>query len=339
MPVKNNRILDRIDTSKLIEKIQKIQNERDFYHLAREVFLFQYQNCKVFRDYCKLIGFPLHKIEDGIFPYLPISFFKHHNVYSSDTPVEKYFMSSGTGGLRSKHPIASLNLYKHSAYQSFKHFYGEPQQYAFLALLPNYIEQGDSSLVYMLNYFIELSEKKGSGFYLYNHQDLFNQLLFNEEHNITSILWGVSYALLDFAEKYRVKLTNTIVMETGGMKGRRKEMVRDELHSILKEAFSVDHIHSEYGMTELMSQAYSKRDGIFNTPPQMKISVRDINDPFETLPAGKTGVIRIIDLYNIFSCSFIETEDTGYVINDGSFVVTGRLDYAEMRGCNLLIEK
>ncbi len=325
------------------EHIRKDLSARNFEELALEVFEFQAVNNQVYADYLRFLGVDFTRVDrlENI-PFLPIEFFKTHRIITRyyDLPDDRFlrFRSSGTTGMtRSTHYIYIPELYEKSFLTAFEMFYGSVRDYVILALLPSYLERGDSSLVYMVNRLIELSASDHSGFYLYNHEDLYQKLLLLRDSGRKTVLFGVSFALLDFAEKYRLDFPDLIVIETGGMKGRKKEMVRDELHDILKEAFGVPAIHSEYGMTELLSQAYSRGGGKFFTPPWMRVMIRDMNDPFEMLPSGRSGGINIIDLANVYSCAFIETKDIGRVDNDGSFEVLGRFDNSDLRGCNLMI--
>lgn len=269
---------------------------------------------------------------------MPIEFFKTQKVVTGNLKPVGYFQSSGTtSATTSRHYFRSLELYEKSFIKNFEKSYGKITNYCILALLPSYLEQQHSSLIYMVKRLIEFSGDSNSGFYLYNYDELHQKILGLEKAGQKTILFGVTFALLDLAEKYHFHLENTIVMETGGMKGRRREMVREELHGILCEAFGVKHIHSEYGMTELFSQAWSKGDGVFCTPPWMKILIRDINDPGTLLNHHNTGGINVIDLANFDSCSFIATQDLGRTQEDGSFEVLGRFDHSDVRGCNLLI--
>jgi hypothetical protein len=252
---------------------------------------------------------------------------------------EIIFTSSGTtGSSQSKHLVSDVRIYEESYRQCFRHFFGEINKYAILALLPSYSEREGSSLIYMVDDLIRLSENEKSGYFLYNRTDLYNTLKELQEGCVPTILIGVTYALLDFVESYSLNFPELIVMETGGMKGRRKELIRQELHDILRSGFGVNAIHSEYGMTELLSQAFSKGSGIFNCPNWMKILIRDINDPLTILPSGKTGGINIIDLANLNSCSFIASQDLGKTAEDHSFEVLGRFDNSDIRGCNLMVE-
>jgi phenylacetate-coenzyme A ligase PaaK-like adenylate-forming protein len=312
--------------------------EEGFFKLARQVYAFQFANTPVFRTYATLLHKgpePASKLQD--FPFLPISLFRDHVVAAEGLDIEKTFTSSGTtGSSPSKHPVHDLGLYTESFMASFRHFYGDPVQYRFLALLPGYLERSQSSLVFMMDRLIGMTRQNGSGFFLHDTEQLARELE-QPPQQVKTILFGASYALLDFAEKYPGRLRNTLVMETGGMKGRKREMVREELHSFLRERLGVDVVHSEYGMTELLSQAYSTGQGRFRTPPWMKVLIRDVNDPLSYMPAGKTGGISIIDLANLYSCSFIATQDLGRIYEDGSFEVLGRFDDSDVRGCNLLV--
>ncbi len=304
-----------------------------------EVFRFQYQHNEVYRRFAGLTGRTpdkVKRVED--IPFLPVEMFKTHQVVSAGPPYDAVFRSSGTSGMTfSRHYVKNLALYREAFLRGFEMFYGPVSQYVILALLPSYLEREGSSLVYMVSELIRMSGKDESGFYLKNTEDLIRQMEKSERAGQKTVLIGVSFALLDLAETVRMNLKHTIVMETGGMKGRRKEITRMELHEKLMEAFGVDAIHSEYGMTELLSQAYSKGEGKFRTPPWMKILIRDSEDPLAYLPAGKTGGINIIDLANIYSCSFLATQDLGKINDDGTFDVLGRFDNSDVRGCNLLI--
>jgi phenylacetate-coenzyme A ligase PaaK-like adenylate-forming protein len=271
-------------------------------------------------------------------PFMPIGFFKSHRVVSGDFEPEIVFTSSGTTGITtSRHHIKSVELYIQSFMHGFRHFFGSAEQYTILALLPSYLEREGSSLVLMADQLIKRSHQTESGFFLHNYNKLADILVHLKTLKKPTILLGVTYALLDMAEQFPLYFPELIVMETGGMKGKRKEMVRDELHQQLMEGFGIDQVFSEYGMTELLSQAYSKGHGVFYTPPWMKILIRDTNDPLSILPEGQSGGINVIDLANIYSCSFIETQDLGRSHSDGSFEILGRFDNSDIRGCNLLI--
>jgi phenylacetate-coenzyme A ligase PaaK-like adenylate-forming protein len=274
-------------------------------------------------------------IED--IPFLPIQFFKTHQVVSTNNPIEKTFTSSGTtGSITSKHLVTDLTLYEGSYLEGFKHFYGNIEDYVVLALLPSYLERDGSSLIYMANDLISKSKQPESGFYLNNLVDLAQTILQLEASGQKTVLMGVSFALLDLIEQFQFNLKHTIVMETGGMKGRRKEIIRQELHHILRTGFGITQIHSEYGMTELLSQAYSKGNGVFDCPPWMKILTRDTEDALTLQKPNKTGGINVIDLANLNSCSFIATQDLGKVDENGQFEIIGRFDNSDIRGCNLM---
>lgn len=272
-------------------------------------------------------------------PFLPISFFRDHEIKSGDWPPETYFLTSGTSGQKSgTHPVKDLKFYLDHTVRCFEHFFGDIRQYHFLALLPSYLERRNSSLVAMLDCFIQKSHSRFSGFYLHDVPKLVKDLEMLRDDEKKTVLWGVTFALLDLAERYDADLSHCLVFETGGMKGRRPEITRHEFHLRLKEAFGVDRILSEYGMTELFSQAYSQGKNAFFCPPWMKIMARDITDPLEKGLLNETGGINVIDLANLHSVAFIETEDLGKVYHDGSFEVLGRLDNSEVRGCNLMVE-
>lgn len=312
-------------------------DEKNFGPLALEVFRFQYERNAVYRSFCKSLNASPENISSlRQIPFLPISFFKTHDICASDKNPQTVFTSSGTSGqVTSRHTVADLSLYEESFLRSFKIFYGDIADYRFLALLPSYLEREGSSLVYMADRLIRLSEKNGSGFFLNEYEALQEKL---RQPGKKTLLLGVTYALLDLAEKFPEKLKDTIVMETGGMKGKRREMVREELHEILTKAFGVKTIHSEYGMTELLSQAYSQGNGLFHCPPWMRVLIREMNDPFAYAETGKTGGVNVIDLANLYSCSFIETSDLGKSHADGSFEILGRFDHSDVRGCNLMVE-
>jgi phenylacetate-coenzyme A ligase PaaK-like adenylate-forming protein len=321
------------------EAIFSITTEDTFKTLALNVFKFQFENNPVYRSFCDLLykhPSDIKRIED--IPFLPIQFFKSHEVLSSKDSIETTFSSSGTtGSITSKHHVTDLNIYEQSFRKGFSEFYGNIEDYVILALLPSYLERQGSSLIYMVNDMIAQSKHPESGFYLDNNSELKDQLITLDSKGQKVLLIGVSFALLDLVEAYQFQLKNTIVMETGGMIGRRKELVRAELHSILKEGFGVSNIHSEYGMTELLSQAYSKGNGRFECPSWMRILTRDPEDALTLQQSQKTGGINVIDLANINSCSFIATQDLGRVANDGSFEIIGRFDSSDIRGCNLMV--
>ncbi len=319
-------------------QIFNISDDLDFKKHCLKIFDFQYNNNVVYREFCNLIYKNPTKINEvNEIPFLPISFFKTKKILSTNN-YEKVFYSSGTSKkIRSKHYISRIELYEKSFLTNFIHNYGKPEEYNIIGLLPNYLENSNSSLIYMVEKLIKFSKSNNSGFYMRDFDKLSEKLIKLEEKKEKTILIGVSYALLDLISYKKFKLKNTIVMETGGMKGQRKEMVKSELHEKLKIGFGVSKIHSEYGMTELLSQAYSKGEGIFESPPWMKVVIRDINDA-QNLNFNKTsGAINIIDLANINSCSFIATDDMGRYINNSKFEVVGRIDNSDIRGCNLLI--
>lgn len=335
--------MNSIDKAFFTSFEQKIfTNARDsFNELCIELFQFQYRNNKIYRDYCALISVDATKIEQFTeIPFMPISAFKSHELKCGDFTPQATFTSSGTTGSQaSRHFVDDLNLYERSFTLGFQHFYEDIEEYCVLGLLPSYLEREGSSLIYMVNDFIVKSRHATSGFFLNNQEELHKILVELAKTETKVLLIGVSFALLDFAEKYQLSSNkNLVVMETGGMKGRRKELIREELHSILSRSFGVEYIHSEYGMTELLSQAYSKGNGVFETPPWMKVIVREQDDPFSLVPLGQAGAINIIDLANISSCAFIRTDDLGLQIADNQFKVLGRLDVSDLRGCNLLIE-
>ena len=299
----------------------------------------QFGESLIYKTYCKAFGKDINTISSWEeIPFLPISFFKTHRV-CQDQPIVHTFESSGTGGNRSQHLVNDLSLYEQSFFPTFKKYLETPlEEVSILALLPSYLERNNSSLVYMVNALLPQAHST-SGFFLNDFLALKNQLQENETNKVKTLLLGVSFALLDFSELYPMALKHTSIMETGGMKGRREELTRSELHARLCQAFQVDLIHSEYGMTELFSQAYSKGNGIFECPPWMKVVCRDLQDPLTLLPAGKRGALNIIDLANQNSCSFIATEDVGIVHENGTFEILGRMNNSEIRGCNLLFSE
>lgn len=319
--------------------IFNIKTESDFQKMALKIFKFQFENNKVYRSFCDLINrhpSDVSTIKD--IPFLPIQFFKTHNVLSSKEAIEATFSSSGTtGSVISKHYVTNLELYKHSFTDGFVQFYGNIEDYTILALLPSYLEREGSSLIYMVDDLIKQSNSTESGFYLNNLSELTSTLKKLDSNGKKVLLIGVSFALLDLVESHKFNLKNTIIMETGGMKGRRKELIRAELHNKLKEGFGVETIHSEYGMTELLSQAYSNGKGVFKCPSWMKVLTRDTEDALTIQESGQTGGINIIDLANINSCSFIATQDLGKVHKEGSFEIVGRFDNSDIRGCNLMV--
>lgn len=320
------------------QAIFSISSKKEFNALALDIFKFQFENNIVYRSFCDLLykhPSDINKIEE--IPFLPIQFFKTHQVLSSNQSIEKTFTSSGTtGNVTSKHLVTDLALYEASYLTGFKHFYGNIRDYVVLALLPSYLERDGSSLIYMVNDLIAKSKQPESGFYLNNLEDLAQTLNQLESKGQKTLLIGVSFALLDLIEKFQFNLKHTTVMETGGMKGRRKEIIRQELHHSLQTGFGVTKIHSEYGMTELLSQAYSKGHGVFDCPPWMQILTRDTEDALTLQQPNKTGGLNVIDLANLNSCSFIATQDLGKVDENGQFEIIGRFDNSDIRGCNLM---
>lgn len=322
------------------KNIFSINDEKAFQAQALATFKFQAVNCQVYKEYIYHLKIDVNQVLDiEQIPFLPIGFFKTHSVLSSQEPIEITFSSSGTTGMvQSSHHVTDVSLYEQSYLQAFEQFYGKVSDYCFLALLPSYQQRSGSSLIYMVNDLIEKSTHPQSGYFLYNHDDLLHTLTDLKKKNQPTVLIGVTYALLDFIENFDLHFPELIVMETGGMKGKRKEMVREELHEQLTRGFGVPAIHSEYGMTELLSQAYSLGEGVFQCPGWMKILVRDTNDPLTLIAQGKTGGINVIDLANVNSCAFIATQDLGKINSDGNFEVLGRFDNADIRGCNLLVQ-
>ncbi|MBK8608686.1 MAG: acyl transferase [Chitinophagaceae bacterium] len=317
----------------------------NFNDLALEVFRFQYQNNRLYRQYCDLLKVDaanLHLIEK--IPFLPISFFKTHTVKTTAFETDTVFESSGTTGtINSKHYVKDISVYNQSLQACYEKFYGSPQNKCILGLLPSYLERKNSSLVNMTDSLIKKSGHALGGFYVHDHEKLHRTLIHNELLKIPTLLIGVTYALLDFAEQYPMQLRNTIVMETGGMKGKREEMTRSEVHARLQNRLGISLVHSEYGMTELLSQAYSKGDGIFHCPGWMKVLIREEQDPLQVISAKQSvagpvsGAINMIDLANVYSCSFIATDDVGRLYKNDSFEVLGRLDSADIRGCSLML--
>ncbi len=324
----------------LEDKIFSINNDSDFIEIALQIFDYQYKNNPVYRSFVDYRKVNIHKINSiAKIPFLPIECFKYHCISTKPTENFKHtFISSGTtSSTTSKHHVFDISLYERSFSTAFKNFYGAIDELCFLALLPIYLERQGSSLIYMVDYLIHNSKNPSSGYYLYNHQELVEKIEELENKGQKTLLIGVSYALLDLAEHLKLNLKNTIVMETGGMKGVRKELIRNELHKTLCSSFGVNKIHSEYGMTELFSQAYSTGDGIFSTPKWMQIHIRDMYDPLTELENGKTGGISIVDLANLYSCSFIETMDLGRKQSNECFEILGRFDNSDTRGCNLMV--
>ena len=319
--------------------IFSIGSQKEFEKITLKVFRHQYEHNQVYQDFCSLLKKDKTNVKSlEEIPFLPIQFFKSHTVLSSSKPIQETFTSSGTSGMvSSKHLVTDLSLYEQSFRKAFSQFYGNSEDYVILALLPSYLERVGSSLIYMVNDLIESSNRPESGFYLHNYDELVQQLIKIDSSGQNVLLIGVTYALLDVVEKQTFQLKNTIIMETGGMKGKRKEIIREELHEILGNGFGVSAIHSEYGMTELLSQAYSLGNGIFECPPWMQILIRDTEDALTYVDFGKTGGINVIDLANINSCSFIATQDLGKKNPNHSFEVLGRFDSSDIRGCNLMV--
>lgn len=319
----------------------KIRDKADFKEISLKIFKFQATNNLVYKEFIEHLNISIDAVKNiEEIPFLPIQFFKSHEIISSSKVVEQIFLSSGTTGMsQSKHFVTDISIYEKSYNEAFKYFYGSIEDYTILALLPAYLERKGSSLIYMVDDLIKKSKKIKSGFYLNNLEELSKNLIELDRKGEKTLLIGVSFALLDLVESQHFQLRNTTIMETGGMKGRRKELIREELHQILSNGFEVNKIHSEYGMTELLSQAYSKGNGVFECPPWMKILTRDTEDPLTILPEGKSGGMNIIDLANVNSCSFIATQDLGKTYPNGTFEVLGRFDNSDIRGCNLLILK
>jgi phenylacetate-coenzyme A ligase PaaK-like adenylate-forming protein len=316
-----------------------ISNQKQFDKIALKVFRFQYENNLVYREFCDFLKTDVQKVKSiEQIPFLPIQFFKSHTVVSNTNPIQTTFTSSGTTGMfTSRHLVTDISLYQESYRLGFSQFYGNIEDYVVLALLPSYLDREGSSLIHMVDDLIQLSNQAESGFYLHNYDELIEKLTQLDQEGQNVLLIGVTYALLDLIEKHSFQLENTIIMETGGMKGKRKEMIREELHLQLCRGFGVNAIHSEYGMTELLSQAYSLGGGIFECPSWMQIFVRDTEDALSYVREGKTGGINVIDLANINSCSFIATQDLGKKYSNGSFEVLGRFDHSDIRGCNLMV--
>lgn len=319
-------------------------NQLSFYQSSKafdlqviQLYEKQFSNNLIYRSFCDLVHKHPSDCESVIeIPFLPISFFKTHKVLTGNPECSHIFESSGTGGKTSSHHVADIEVYEQSFFNCFELFYGHPNQFAVIGLLPGYLEKPNSSLIYMIQKLIEISDCVDSGFYLDNYQKLHDVLKRREQANQKTFLLGVSFALMDFAEQFPCSLQHTILVETGGMKGRRKELVREELHAQLKQYLDVGDIQSEYGMTELLSQAYAKDNGRFRCPPWMKVLVRNPNNPLD-IQAHGSGCLNIIDLANKNSCAFIGTDDLGRVYSDGTFEVIGRADSSDVRGCNLMV--
>lgn len=324
----------------LTDEIFRVADSQSFDKTALEIFRLQADECPVYREYLQLLGTDAGSISD-IFsvPFMPVSFFRDHNIFTGEGVPERVFTSSGTAGMhRSHHSVRSLALYNESLERTFRLFYGDPSGYAIMGLLPSYLEREGSSLIYMVNRLMTLSGNSCGGFFLDDHEALMKAIDSARLAGVRVLLIGVTFALLDMAESHPADLSDALIMETGGMKGRRREMIREEVHEIIMEAFGVTSVHSEYGMTELLSQAYSAGGGLFRTPPWMKVLIRDSHDPMaHSVASGASGGISVIDLANIWSCSFIATADLGRMHEGGLFEVQGRFDEADLRGCNLLV--
>lgn len=319
--------------------IFSISSPKQFEKIALKVFRYQNENNLVYNEFCTLINVKAQEVKSlQQIPFLPIQFFKSHTVVSNKNPFQETFTSSGTTGIiTSRHYVTDISLYEESYQKGFAQFYGNIEDYAILALLPSYLEREGSSLIYMVKDLINKTNNPQSGFYLHNHEALIEKLIALDTSGQNVILIGVTYALLDLIEKQKLQLKNTFIMETGGMKGKRKEMIREELHEQLCKGFGVSAIHSEYGMTELLSQAYSLGEGVFECPSWMQILIRDTEDALTYVESGKTGGINVIDLANINSCSFIATQDLGKKNPNNFFEVLGRFDNSDIRGCNLMV--
>lgn len=319
--------------------IFSISNQKQFEKIALKVFRYQYDNNLVYRTFCEHLQTDKQAVKSlQQIPFLPIQFFKSHEVVTGTNPIQETFTSSGTTGMiTSKHLITDVTLYEESYRKGFSQCYGNIEDYTILALLPSYLEREGSSLIYMVKDLIDLSQNPDSGFYLHNYDALLKKLITLDASGQNVILIGVTYALLDLIEKQKFQLKNTIIMETGGMKGKRKELIREDLHQQLCDGFGVTAIHSEYGMTELLSQAYSLGNGVFECPPWMQVQIRDTEDALSYVDDGKTGGINVIDLANVNSCSFIATQDLGRKNPNTTFEVLGRFDTSDIRGCNLMV--
>lgn len=319
--------------------IFSISNQKQFEKIALKVFRYQYENNSVYKEFCDYLKTDVQKVKSlSQIPFLPIQFFKSHKIVSNQNPIQKVFTSSGTTGLQtSSHFVTDISLYEESYLKGFSQFYGNIENYVVLALLPSYLERDGSSLIYMVEDLIQKTQNSESGFYLNHHEELIEKLIRLDNSGQNILLIGVTYALLDLIEFHSFQLKNTIVMETGGMKGRRKEMIREELHQLLCGGFGVSSIHSEYGMTELLSQAYSLGNGIFECPAWMQILIRDTEDALSYANDRKMGGINVIDFANLHSCSFIATQDLGKKNPNNSFEVLGRFDNSDIRGCNLMV--
>ncbi len=321
------------------QNIFTISSQKEFEKIALKVFRYQHENNKVYREFCDFLNTDVQNVKSlEKIPFLPIQFFKSRDVLSSQDKIQETFTSSGTTGMiTSQHLVTDVSIYEQSYRSAFSNFYGNIEDYVVLALLPSYLERKGSSLIYMFKDLIEMTNNENSGFYLHNYDELIAKLIELDSSGQNVLLIGVTYALLDLIEKQNFQLKNTIIMETGGMKGKRKEIIREELYNILCNGFGVNSIHSEYGMTELLSQAYSMGNGIFECPSWMQILIRDTEDALTYVDYGKTGGVNVIDLANINSCSFIATQDLGKKYSNNSFEILGRFDNSDIRGCNLMV--
>ena len=322
------------------QQVFGISNREEFDLAALQIFRHQVENGSVYKEFIAGMRIDIEKVNHvEQIPFLPVEFFKSHTIVSNSDAADVIFSSSGTTGIiTSRHVVTDVSWYQESFCSAFELFYGDIEKYTILALLPSYLEREGSSLIYMAEDLIKQSNNPDSGFYLYNYSELYHQLKKQQQNKKPTLLIGVTFALLDFVEQYRIDFPELIVMETGGMKGRRKEMLKEELHATLKEKLNIHTVYSEYGMTELLSQGYSLQNGLFQTPPWMRILIRDTNDPFTYLSPNKMGGINVIDLANINSCSFIATQDLGKLHPDNYFELMGRFDNSDIRGCNLLVE-
>jgi phenylacetate-coenzyme A ligase PaaK-like adenylate-forming protein len=329
-----------LDTFKSFQSQLYTVNDQSFTNIAFALFRFQATHNKLYNTYIKNLGLDILQVKTlKDIPFLPISFFKKHSIKTGEWEETATFCSSGTTGqITSSHAVYDLSFYRTQSAKCFRYFFGELSEYHFFALLPSYLERSNSSLVAMMDYFIKESQSPFSGFYLHNTDTLLSDLDKVRKENRKTILWGVTYALLDIAERYKPDLSHCYIVETGGMKGKRQEIIRLELHEILRKELNVGQIYSEYGMTELLSQAYTKGADRFWCPPWMKILSRDLTDPMHKGLLEETGGINIIDLANWHSIAFIETEDLGKVFDDGSFEILGRMDNSDVRGCNLMVQ-
>lgn len=325
----------------LKEAIFAIDSAATFEKVTLDVFRYQAQHTPTYRTFLQHLHLDPSAVTSSVdIPFLPIEFFKTQRILAEGMSPETTFTSSGTTGMAtSQHHVADLSMYEKSYRLAFSSFYGSIDEYVVLALLPSYLEREGSSLIYMVDDLIRSSTDTRSGYFLYDHHQLYQRLLSLREQKKKSILFGVTYALLDFVETYRLDFPDLIIMETGGMKGKRREMVREELHNVLNNGFGTYAIHSEYGMTELLSQAYSKGRGLFETPPWMKVTLRDLNDPLSSITQlHKTGAVNVMDLANLYSCAFVATQDLGKLHSTSTFEILGRFDNSDIRGCNLLVQ-